>query len=73
MKRLIACLILLSGPALAQQQQSSAIDRLSIGLGQCVGQSEQRADQIAELQKQLAAAQARVKELEPKSDISKSQ
>jgi hypothetical protein len=36
--------------------------------GQCVGATEQRIYQIADLQKQLAAAQARIKELEPKPE-----
>lgn len=57
--------LLLASPALAQQ--STAIDRISVSLGQCVKQAEQSIDQISDLQKQLAAAQARVKELEAKA------
>lgn len=62
MKYLVLALVLVAPPALAQQ--ATAIDRISGSLGQCVSLAEQRIDQIAELQKQLAAAQARVKELE---------
>lgn len=62
MKYLVLALVLVATPALAQQ--ATAIDRISGSLGQCVSLAEQRIDQIAELQKQLAAAQARVKELE---------
>lgn len=63
MKRLAALLLLAASPAFAQQQPT-AIDRVSGSLGQCISAAEQKVDQIAELQKQLAAAQARVKELE---------
>lgn len=62
MKYLVLALVLVASPALAQQ--ATAIDRISGSLGQCVSLAEQRIDQITELQKQLAAAQARVKELE---------
>jgi hypothetical protein len=60
-------LLLLTSPAFAQ---STAIDRISGSLGQCVKQAEQGIDQIGELQKQLAAANARVKELEAKAPSS---
>jgi septal ring factor EnvC (AmiA/AmiB activator) len=68
MKKLALFLALLPFAALAQQQPS-AIDRVAGSLGQCISTAEQKVDQVAELQKQLAAAQARVKELEarPKS------
>lgn len=62
---ILAASLLLAAPALAQQ--STAIDRISVSLGQCVKQAEQSIDQISDLQKQLAAAQARVKELEAKA------
>lgn len=62
----VGVLLAIASPALAQQQQSSAIDRISLALGQCVGAGEQRVDEIVELRKQLTAAQARIKELEPK-------
>lgn len=65
MKRLTVLALLLASPAFAQQ--STAIDRISGSLGQCVKQAEQSLDQINDLQKQLAAAQARVKELEAKA------
>lgn len=63
MKKIACLLILLATPA-AAQQATPAIDRIAIALGQCVGATEQRVDQIADLQKQLAAAQVRIKELE---------
>lgn len=65
-KIIFVALLLVASPALAQQQQSTAIDRISLAFGQCVGTSEQRLDEIADLRKQLFAAQVRIKELEPK-------
>jgi hypothetical protein len=65
-KKLALILALVASPAFAQQQQPTALDRVSISLGQCVGSVEQRVDEIAVLRKQLAEAQARIKELEPK-------
>ncbi len=64
MKKLAVLLLIASTPALAQ---SSALDRVSVSLGQCISVNEQKVDQISDLQKQLAAAQARVKELEAKA------
>lgn len=55
-------------PALAQQQPSTALDRVSVSLGQCVGSAERQRDQIEDLQKQISTAQARIKELEEKKD-----
>jgi hypothetical protein len=65
MVRIIFAVVLLAitSPAFAQQ---AAIDRISLALGQCIGNAEQRADEIAALRNQLTAAQARIKELEPK-------
>lgn len=51
-----------ASPALAQQ--STAIDRVSVSLGQCVGSVEQRIDEIAVLKKQLAVAQAKIQSME---------
>lgn len=68
MKRVLILVALFSTPVLAQQQQSTAVDRVSLALGQCVGNFEQRIDEIAELRKQLSAAQERIKELEPKPE-----
>lgn len=59
----LAILLLSTSTAFAQQ---AAIDRISNTLGQCISTAEQKIDQIAELQKQLAAANARLKELESK-------
>lgn len=70
-KFVVAALLLATSPALAQQQLPTALDRVSVSLGQCVGNVEQRVDQIVDLQKQLATAQARIRELEPKSDPEK--
>lgn len=49
----------------AQQQPTTALDRLSVAFGQCVGNAERHVDEIAELKKQLEAAQARIREIEP--------
>lgn len=75
MKRLICVLLLTASPALAQEPPSTAIDRVAVSLGRCISLAEQRADlseqratEINDLRKQLAAAQARVKELEPKKE-----
>jgi len=73
MKRvLIAAALLLAGPALAEQQEQSPAEQ---ALGQRViveiNANLQAAAKIIELQRQLTAAQARVKELEaaaPKKD-----
>lgn len=67
MKRLVILAMFVATPAAAQQQQSApstAADRLAVTLGQCVGRVEGFADQINGLQGELAAAKARVKELE---------
>lgn len=72
MIRLLIALLLIASPALAQQQ-STALDRVSGSYGQCVGTAERLVDQVGDLQRQIAAqhadlakANARIKELEPK-------
>lgn len=66
MRKLLLIVALLSvSPALGQQQ-STASDRIAAQIGSLVIQVEQQRDQIAALQDQLAKAQARIKELEPK-------
>jgi hypothetical protein len=67
MKKIAIALLLLASPVFAQEA-GTAPDRVAVSLGRCVLQSEQEVDQIADLQKQLTADQARIKELEPKSD-----
>jgi uncharacterized protein YpuA (DUF1002 family) len=63
----VAIFLVVASAAHAQQQPSRAIDRVSVTLGQCVGNIEQRLDEIADLKAQLAAAQARISQLvEPK-------
>lgn len=52
----------------AQAQQQTAYDRLAIGFGQCVGKAEANVDLIESLQRQLAEAKAKLKELEPKKE-----
>lgn len=71
MIRFLTIVALLTTPAFAQQQPSTATDRVALYYGQCVGNFEKRADEFAALQKQLADAQARIKELEPKTDDKK--
>jgi hypothetical protein len=66
MKKLVFVIVLLATPAVAQQQPSTAIDRVAVSLARCVSQAEQQFDQIADLQKQIAVAQAKIKELETK-------
>jgi len=68
----LAAALLLAGPALAEQQEQSPAEQ---ALGQRViveiNANLQAAAKIIELQRQLTAAQARVKELEaaaPKKD-----
>jgi len=53
------------------QQQTTAIQRISGSLAQCVASAEQQVDTIAELQKQIAAKDARIKELEAKTEPKK--
>lgn len=67
MKRLaIAIVLLIPSSAFAQQQQSTALDRLSLAYGQCVGGLEQRVDEITSLRKQIEVAQATIKALQEK-------
>lgn len=63
---LIFIITLTSSYAYAQQSSSTAIDRISMGFGQCIANGEKLADQLADLQKQLSAAQLKIKELEEK-------
>ncbi len=67
MKKFILLGCLFASPAFAQQQ-SPAIERIAAGLGQCVSTSEQRADLIIDLQKQLAEAKAKIEKLEKPAD-----
>jgi hypothetical protein len=72
MKRTIGLLaFLLIAPAAAQQaaQQSPMEQALSQRLSAEIGASLQSAAAIIELQRQLAAAQARIKEMETKSSV----
>lgn len=57
----LAFALILTTPALAQQQQqpSTATERIALQIGQLVLQIEQQRDQIAALQKQLAEANAK--------------
>jgi hypothetical protein len=64
MKRLLIGISLIAASPAFGQQQATALDRVSVSLGQCIGNFERKVDEIAELQKQLAAAQVRIKELE---------
>lgn len=59
----VACLIS-STAAMAQQSQSTSMDRVSIALGQCIGTLEKHIDQVHDLQKKLAEAEAKIKKLE---------
>lgn len=69
MRIFIPVLLLFSiAPATAQQQSSSAIDRIAGSLAQCVVAAEQKVDQIVDLQKQLGDTRARIKELETKQE-----
>ncbi len=67
-KWLTLALYLLFSPAFAQ---STALDRISVSLGQCIRQAEQSIDQISDLQKQIAAKDAKIKELEAKTEPKK--
>ena len=64
-----AVIFLASGcAAFAQQTQKvTAIGVLSNQLGACAGQNAQAIEQMASLQEQLAAAKARLRELEKTS------
>lgn len=68
----LACFLFAScAPAFAQQQTTTALDRISAAWGQCLGNFQQQIDEIAELRKQLGAANARIKELEAKPNKEK--
>jgi septal ring factor EnvC (AmiA/AmiB activator) len=72
MKRLFAltALLFLAAPAVAQQQQPTTPAETAIQINNVIGTWSQTLMQqgkvIDELQKQLATANARIKELEPK-------
>lgn len=71
MKRLLVlAAAIAASPALAQQQPA-AVDRIAAQIGACIIQAEQQRDQMAALQDQLAKAQARIRELEPKPEDKK--
>lgn len=61
-----AALIFNCSSAIAQQQSNLAIDRISVSLGQCISQAEQKVDIISELQKQLQESKEKIKQLEDK-------
>lgn len=56
---------LISTLALAQQP-STALERVSGSLGQCIANAEKLIDTVVDLQKQILNLQAKVKELEGK-------
>lgn len=63
--------ILLAVPALAQQQQASPAEtalQINAVIGQWASTITQQGKVIEDLQKQIAAAQARVKELEQRKE-----
>jgi len=66
MKRLAILAALLASPAVAQQAQLPAADRIAMQIGALIIQTQQQQDQITSLQDRLAKAQARISELEPK-------
>lgn len=70
MKPLIIAIALLAASSAFAQQTPA--DRVTSQLGSVVGQQmtviETQKDTIAQLQDQLAKAQARIKELDPKKD-----
>lgn len=56
-KLIIAAVLFIASPAVAQQQQAStATERIATQIGQLVLQVEQQRDQIMALQKELAEA-----------------
>lgn len=59
-------MLLNSTVAYAQQSQPKALERISIGFGQCVGNLEQKSDELLASQKALLEAQTKIKELEEK-------
>lgn len=68
MKKLTVLFLLSSTTIVCAQQQKSpsALERVSLSLGQCVGQLEQKADDHSMIQKNLIEAYTRIKELEDK-------
>jgi septal ring factor EnvC (AmiA/AmiB activator) len=69
MKRILLLAFLISSPALAQQQPSTALQRVSVSLGQCVGSVESKVDELTALQRELADAKAEIEKLKaPKAD-----
>lgn len=72
MKKLALLFLLAATPALAQQATpAETAIQLNALIGQWAQSLTQQARTIEELQKQLTAAQARVKELEPKVEEKK--
>lgn len=74
MLKYLFALCLLASPCLAQQQQLSppeAALQINGIIGTWAQSLVQQARMIDDLQKQLAAAQARIKELEPKEEAKK--
>lgn len=66
--RVFIILLLCATPAMAQQKESTAIERISGALGQCIGALEGRNDQVFDLQKKLDLALAELRVLKEKSD-----
>ncbi len=75
MLRYLVAFLLLASPALAQQQQVPTVAETAIEINNIIGQWSQRLVQqgkvIEELQKQIAVRDAKIKELEPKSEAPK--
>jgi hypothetical protein len=67
MKKIVVVLAILIPSSAFAQQRSTALDRVSVSLGQCIGSVEQRLDEIADLRKQLAVAQETIKALQEKA------